>query len=159
MRSLHHLAPRMGSRQYDFDLKAQNSLHLAVTQGHLKVVRYLIDKCGFDPKLPDLVGACMHAYIHTYVCTCVREVTCQKRHMTLHTVCQEVNAWCRWKAQFLCSPESAVLPCVTAVAPCVTMVSPCVTVVSPCVTVIGVGPCVTVVMAQASLRFPCSAVI
>ena len=69
----------MGSRQYDFDLKAQNSLHLAVTQGHLKVVRYLIDNCGFDPKLPDLVSACMytyiHAYVRTYVCTCVCEVT------------------------------------------------------------------------------------
>ena len=53
----------MGTRQYDFDLKAQNSLHLAVVQGHLKVVRYLIDKCGFDPRLPDLVG--------TYICSLV----------------------------------------------------------------------------------------
>lgn len=55
VRSLKLLAPKMGSRQYDFEIKAQNSLHLAVVEGCLKAVRYLIDKCGFDPKLPDLV--------------------------------------------------------------------------------------------------------
>ena len=75
VRSLRYLAPHMGEGQYDFDLKAQNSLHYAVVHGHLKVVRYLIDKCGFDPRLPDLVG--IHTYVHTYICTvhtCVYEL-------------------------------------------------------------------------------------
>lgn len=55
VRSLKILAPKLGSRQYDFEVKAQNGLHLAVVQGCIKAVRHLIDKCGFDPKLPDVV--------------------------------------------------------------------------------------------------------
>ena len=36
---------------FDLNMQAESCLHKAVEGGSLRVVRYLIDKCGLDPKL------------------------------------------------------------------------------------------------------------
>ena len=47
--------PKFGDSQFDLDNLAQNCLHKAVREGHLKVVWYLIEERGFDPSLRDEV--------------------------------------------------------------------------------------------------------
>ena len=119
-------------------------------------------------------GKCLHVYIHT----CIRTYVCMYLCMwsDLSEAPHDPAYVRRWthgvgEGTVLCSPESVVSPCVTAVSPCVTAVSPCVTAVSACVAAVSpcgtvvalcitvVALCVTVVMAQASLRFPCCALL
>ena len=56
-----HLAAKLGDRKFDFNMKVESCLHNAVEGGNLRVVRYLIDKCGLDPKLQNGVR---HTYIY-----------------------------------------------------------------------------------------------
>lgn len=51
-----YLCGKFGPAKYDFDNKVQNSLHWASREGYPKVVRYLIEKQGFDPSLMDIVS-------------------------------------------------------------------------------------------------------
>ena len=48
-----YLAARLGDRKFDLNIQAESCLHKAVKGGSVRVVRFLIDKCGLDPKLQD----------------------------------------------------------------------------------------------------------
>ena len=46
-----YLAAKLGDRKFDLNMQAESCLHRAVEGGSLRVVQYLIDKCGLDPNL------------------------------------------------------------------------------------------------------------
>ena len=47
--------PKFGDSRFDLDNLAQSCLHKAVTKGHSKLMRYLIEEGGFDPSLREKV--------------------------------------------------------------------------------------------------------
>ena len=51
------LMPLFWERRFELNDKGQTCLHKAVHKGHTKVMRYLIDQCGFDPNLKDAVSS------------------------------------------------------------------------------------------------------
>ena len=46
-----------------------NALHYAAQEGHLAVVKYLIEECGFNPDLGNKVSCCVYVYILYVVST------------------------------------------------------------------------------------------
>ena len=53
-------------------MKAESCLHKAVEGGSLRVVQYLIDKCGLDPKLQNRVRH-YRKFLMPYICNlCIR---------------------------------------------------------------------------------------
>lgn len=61
--SVKYLVNRFGDSKFDLDNLGQNCLHKAVVHGHRKIVRYLIEECGFDPSLGDLVRCGLLSHI------------------------------------------------------------------------------------------------
>ena len=63
--------PKYGESRFDLDNLAESCLHKAVTKGHPKVVRYLIEEGGFDPSLREMVSkytctstVCIDTYLY-----------------------------------------------------------------------------------------------
>ena len=56
LETVKYLMPKFGDSRFDLDNLAQSCLHKAVSEGHPKVVQYLIEEGGFDPKLRDNVS-------------------------------------------------------------------------------------------------------
>ena len=44
-----HLISKFANRSFDSDNYDSNCLQCAAQEGHLEVVQYLIEECGFDP--------------------------------------------------------------------------------------------------------------
>ena len=60
-----YLIPKFADRRFKSNNNGDTCLHCAAQEGHLVVVKYLIEECGFDPCTGNKVGYCM---VHTH-CT------------------------------------------------------------------------------------------
>ena len=58
-----YLIPKFGDNKFDMDHAAENCLHKAVREGHVRLATYLIEKCSFDPNLRDKVCIWMCVYL------------------------------------------------------------------------------------------------
>ena len=65
-----YLAAKLGDRKFDLNMQAESCLHRAVEGGSLRVVQYLIDKCGLDPKLQNGVRHNRNMIIHHFIVFC-----------------------------------------------------------------------------------------
>ena len=55
MEIVKYLIPKFGDRKFDLDKHGNTCLHCAAWKGHLAVVKYLVEDCGFDPNLGNQV--------------------------------------------------------------------------------------------------------
>ena len=62
MEIVKYLIPKFGDRRFDLDNDGDTCLHCAALEGHLAVVKYLIEECRFDPNLENKV---------IFLCICV----------------------------------------------------------------------------------------
>ena len=53
---MEYLLPLFGERVFEVDKHGGTCLHYAVFGGSLPVMRYLVDQCGFDLSLRDVVS-------------------------------------------------------------------------------------------------------
>ena len=53
------LIPKCGDGRFYLDNAGNTCLHYAAREGHLAVVKYLIEECGFDLNLENQVGCCI----------------------------------------------------------------------------------------------------
>ena len=67
MEIVKYLIPKFGDRRFDLDNYGDTCLRYAAQEGHLAVVKYLIEECGFDPNLGNKV---------ILLCVCVHSVCC-----------------------------------------------------------------------------------
>ena len=74
LRVVKYLIPKFGDNKFDMDNAAENCLHDAVREGHVRLATYLITKCGFDPNLRNTV--CVRACICVSMCLCVHTCVC-----------------------------------------------------------------------------------
>ena len=63
-----YLIPKFGDRKFDLDNDGSTCLHWAAQEGHLVMVKYLIEECGFKPNLANVVS-CVYVYILSVVST------------------------------------------------------------------------------------------
>ena len=63
MEIVRYLIPKYGDRKFDLDNDGNTCLHYAAREGHLSVVKYLIEECGFDLNLENQVGCCVYVYV------------------------------------------------------------------------------------------------
>ena len=59
-----YLIPKFGDRKFDLTNAGNTCLHQTMQEGHLAVVKYLIE-CGFNPNLGNKVSCCVYVY---FVC-------------------------------------------------------------------------------------------
>ena len=64
MEIVKYLIPKFGDRRFDLDDAGDTCLHWATKKGHLAVVKYLIEECGFNPNLGNKVSYC---YVYVYI--------------------------------------------------------------------------------------------
>ena len=70
MEIMKYLIPKFGDRRFDLDNAGNTCLHYAAWEGHLAVVKYLIEECGLNPNLANnVVSCCMYVYILYVVST------------------------------------------------------------------------------------------
>ena len=69
MEIVKYLIPKFGDRKFDLDNAGNTCLHLAAREGHLTVVKYLIEECGFNPNLGNKVSCGVYVYILYVVST------------------------------------------------------------------------------------------
>ena len=69
MEIVKYLIPKFGDRKFDLDNAGNTCLHYAAWEGHLAVVKYLIEECGFNPNLANVVSCCVYVYILYFVST------------------------------------------------------------------------------------------
>ena len=69
MEIVKYLIPKFGDRRFDLDNDGDTCLYWAAEEGHLAVVKYLIEECGFNPNLGDKVSCCVYVYILYVVST------------------------------------------------------------------------------------------
>ena len=50
------LIPKFGDRMFDLDNFGNTCLYWAVQEGHPAVVKYLVEECGFNPNLRNIVS-------------------------------------------------------------------------------------------------------
>ena len=55
MEIVKYLIPKFGDRKFDLDKHGNTCLHWAAWEGHVAVVKYLVEACGFDPNLGNQV--------------------------------------------------------------------------------------------------------
>ena len=61
--------PLFGDMKFEMDEAGQTCLHFAVQCGSVPVMRYLVDKCGFDLGLRTAVSyGVVRMYVHDTVC-------------------------------------------------------------------------------------------
>ena len=63
MEIVKYLIPKCGDKKFDLTNTSNTCLHYAAQGGHLAVVKYLIEECGFNPNLGNKVSCCMYVYI------------------------------------------------------------------------------------------------
>ena len=63
MEIVKYLIPKFGDRKFDLDNHGETCLHYAAHEGHLAIVKYLIEECGFNPNLGNKVSCCVYVYI------------------------------------------------------------------------------------------------
>ena len=68
--------PLFGDRRFEMDENGRTCFHYAVWGGSLKVMRYLVDWCNFDPGLRTAVS-CNCAYLAYYTCM---HTQCMRHH-------------------------------------------------------------------------------
>ena len=66
MEIVKYLIPKFGDRKFDLTNTGNTCLHYAALEGHLAVVKYLIEECGFNPNLANKVGCYMYVYSVCY---------------------------------------------------------------------------------------------
>ena len=59
METVEYLIPKFGDRKFDLSNAGNTCLHWAAQEGHLAVVKYLVEECGFDPILGNQVTSCI----------------------------------------------------------------------------------------------------
>ena len=69
MEIVKYLIPKFGDRKFDLTNDGDTCLHRAAWKGHLSVVKYLIEECGFNPNLANKVRCCVYVYILYVVST------------------------------------------------------------------------------------------
>ena len=69
MEIVKYLIPKFGDRQFDLTNAGNTCLHYAAQEGHLAVVKYLIEECGFNSNLGNKVSCCVYVYILYVVST------------------------------------------------------------------------------------------
>ena len=69
MEIVKYLIPKFGDRRFDQSNAGNTCLHQAAQEGHLAVVKYLIEECGFNPNLGNKVSCCVYVYILYVVST------------------------------------------------------------------------------------------
>ena len=69
MEIVKYLIPKFGDRKFDLDNDGNTCLHSAAQEGHLAVVKYLVEECGFNPTLANMVSCCVYVYISYVVST------------------------------------------------------------------------------------------
>ena len=62
MEIMKYLIPKFGDRRFDLD-NAGDTCLCAAQGGHLAVVKYLIEECGFNPNLGNKASCCVYVYI------------------------------------------------------------------------------------------------
>ena len=82
-----YVAAKLGDRKFDLNMQAESCLHKAVEGGSLRVVRYLIDKCGLDPKLQNGVRHNRNIIMHMCRPIMLLLVACMKCKYTCLNVC------------------------------------------------------------------------
>ena len=69
MEIVKYLIPKFGDRKFDLTNYGNTYLHYAAQGGHLEVVKYLVEECGFNPNLGNKVSCCVYVYILYVVST------------------------------------------------------------------------------------------
>ena len=69
MEIIKYLIPKFGDRKFDLTNDGNTCLHWAAQEGHLAVVKYLVEECEFNPNLADKVIPCVYVYILYVVST------------------------------------------------------------------------------------------
>ena len=69
MEIVKYLIPKFGDRKFDLDNDGNTCLHHAAREGHLAVVKYLVEEYGFDLNLGNKVSCCVYVYILYVVST------------------------------------------------------------------------------------------
>ena len=64
-----YLIPKFGDRKFNLTNVGDTCLHYAAQEGHLAVMRYLIEECGFNPNLAAKVSCYVYVYILYVVST------------------------------------------------------------------------------------------
>ena len=82
MEIVKYLIPKFRNRKFDLDNVGNTCLHFAARKGHLAVVKYLVEECGFNPNHGKKVSCCVYVYILYIVSTF--SVVC-----TWHALCDE----------------------------------------------------------------------
>ena len=59
MKIVKYLNPKFGDRRFNVTNAGDTCLHCAAREGHLAVVKYLIEECGFIPNLGNEVRCCV----------------------------------------------------------------------------------------------------
>ena len=54
-----YLIPKFADKRFQSDNYGDTCLHCVVQEGHLAVMKYLIEECGFDPVTGNMVGYCL----------------------------------------------------------------------------------------------------
>ena len=67
MEIVKYLIPKFGDRMLSVDNYGSTCLHRAAWEGHLAVVKYLIEECGFNHSLGIKVSYYVYVYIILYV--------------------------------------------------------------------------------------------
>ena len=70
LKVVEYLIPKFGDNKFDMDNDAENCLHKAVQEGHVHLATYLIENCGFDPNLRNVVCAWLFMFMFMCVCAC-----------------------------------------------------------------------------------------
>ena len=60
MEIVKYLIPKFGDRKFDLNNYGNTCLHYAAQEGHLAVVKYLVEECGFNPNLGNKVSCCVY---------------------------------------------------------------------------------------------------
>ena len=63
MEIVKYLIPKFGDRRFDLDNAGNTCLHYAAKESHLAVAKYLIEECGFNPNLGNMVNCCVYVYV------------------------------------------------------------------------------------------------
>ena len=63
MEIVKYLIPKFGVRKFDLTNAGNTCLHCAAWEGHLAVVKYLVEECGFNPNCTNVVSCCVYVYI------------------------------------------------------------------------------------------------
>ena len=69
MEIVKYLIPKFRDGRFGLDNDGDTCLHYAAQEGHLAVVKYLIEECGFNSNLGNKVSCCVYVYILHVVST------------------------------------------------------------------------------------------